>query len=301
MKTRAFVQVDVFTAEPYRGNPLAVVLDAQGLDDDRMQQFARWTNLSETVFLFPPTDANADYHVRIYTPGRELPFAGHPTLGSCHAWLAAGGRARAGDEVVQQCGAGLVRIRRDGERLSFAAPPLRQGDVEPETLHAVVRALGVDAKSVRAAQWLDNGPRWLSLLLDDAHTVLKLDPDQAALKSLPNVGVVAPHAAGGECAVRSARLRRIARRRRRSGHRQPQRGPRAVADRGRRRARALRRRTRHAARACRPRARAAARRRGVGRRQQCHLHRGSRGVMNASMSRRAAPKANTAARSAEVA
>jgi PhzF family phenazine biosynthesis protein len=199
MKTRAFVQVDVFTAEPYRGNPLAVVLDAQGLDDDRMQQFARWTNLSETVFLFPPTDANADYHVRIYTPGRELPFAGHPTLGSCHAWLAAGGRARAGDEVVQQCGAGLVRIRRDGERLSFAAPPLRRGDVEPETLHAVVRALGVDAKSVRAAQWLDNGPRWLSLLLDDAHTVLKLDPDQAALKSLPNVGVVAPHAAGGDC------------------------------------------------------------------------------------------------------
>ena len=123
---RRFDQLDVFTAEALRGNPLAVVHDAQGLDDARMAAFARWTNLSETTFLLPPTDAQADYRVRIFTPGGELPFAGHPTLGSCHAWLAAGGRPRQDGVVVQQCGVGLVRVRRDGGRLAFAAPALRR-------------------------------------------------------------------------------------------------------------------------------------------------------------------------------
>jgi PhzF family phenazine biosynthesis protein len=200
MKARPFRQVDVFTTEPYRGNALAVVLGADDLDDERMQQFARWTNLSETTFLLAPTDATADYRVRIYTPGGELPFAGHPTLGTCHAWLEAGGVARAADEVVQQCGVGLVRIRRDGARLAFAAPPLRRRDVEPALLHALMDALHVDARQLRAAQWLDNGPQWMALLLADADSVLQLEPDHAALKALAKVGVVAPHAIGAECA-----------------------------------------------------------------------------------------------------
>src|SRR6478736_504937 len=126
MKQRAFKQVDVFTPTPYFGNPLAVVMDGSGLDDDAMQRFAKWTNLSETTFLLPPTDASADYRVRIFTPGGELPFAGHPTLGSCHSWIAAGGVPHDSRVVVQQCEVGLVRVRRDGARLEFAAPPLRR-------------------------------------------------------------------------------------------------------------------------------------------------------------------------------
>jgi PhzF family phenazine biosynthesis protein len=200
MRLRPFREVDVFTSEPYLGNPLAVVHDAGDLDGERMQQFARWTNLSETTFLRPPTDAQADYSVRIYTPGGELPFAGHPTLGSCHAWLEAGGVARDHRVVVQECGVGLVRIRRDADRLAFAAPPMRRRDVEPALLHTVMNALGVDAQDLRAAQWLDNGPQWLALLLTDADSVLALAPDHAALKGLAKVGVVGAHAPGGECA-----------------------------------------------------------------------------------------------------
>ena len=127
MRARPFRQVDVFGAQPFAGNPLAVVLDGSGLADEEMQRFARWTQLSETTFLTPPTDPGADYAVRIFTPGGELPFAGHPTLGSCHAWLAAGGRPRAPAQIVQQCGVGLVRIRADGERLAFAAPRAAPG------------------------------------------------------------------------------------------------------------------------------------------------------------------------------
>jgi PhzF family phenazine biosynthesis protein len=199
MKNRPFRQLDVFTSEPYRGNPLAVVLDGVGLGDDQMQQFARWTNLSETTFLLPPTDPAADYRVRIFTPGGELPFAGHPTLGSCHAWLAAGGRPR-GDGVVQQCGLGRVRLRRDGEKLVFEAPPLRRSEVEPALLAQVRAALGVDAAQLLATQWLDNGPKWLALLLDSAASVLALQPEHAALKSLAMVGVIGAHPAGSECA-----------------------------------------------------------------------------------------------------
>jgi PhzF family phenazine biosynthesis protein len=190
MKTRPFKQVDVFTAKAYLGNPLAVVLDGTGLDDAAMQSFAKWTNLSETTFLLPPTEPSADYRVRIFTPGGELPFAGHPTLGSCHAWLQAGGRPKAEGRMVQQCAAGLVQIRHEGERLVFAAPPLRRSAPSPTLLAKVAAALGLKAQQIVAAQLLDNGPVWLGLLLNDADTVLALKPDHRMLKELgQKVGV----------------------------------------------------------------------------------------------------------------
>ena len=194
MKTRPFKQVDVFTATPYLGNPLAVVLDGSGLSDDDMQGFARWTNLSETTFLLPPEDASADYRVRIFTPGGELPFAGHPTLGSCHGWLQAGGSPKGKDFIVQECKLGLVRIRREPgtPRLAFAAPALKRSAPEPAWLAEVVAALGITPAQVVAAQLLDNGPVWLGLLLDSAETVLQLSPDHAALAKLDaKVGVAA--------------------------------------------------------------------------------------------------------------
>jgi PhzF family phenazine biosynthesis protein len=190
MKTRPFKQVDVFTAKPYLGNPLAVVLDGTGLDEAAMQNFAKWTNLSETTFLLPPSEPSADYRVRIFTPGGELPFAGHPTLGSCHAWLQAGGRPKASGRIVQQCAAGLVPIRQEGERLVFAAPPLRRSAPSPTLLAKVAAALGLKAQQIVAAQLLDNGPVWLGLLLNDAGTVLALKPDHRMLKELgQKVGV----------------------------------------------------------------------------------------------------------------
>jgi PhzF family phenazine biosynthesis protein len=193
-QSRPFAQVDVFTAHTYLGNPLAVVLDGVGLDDAAMQGFARWTNLSETTFVLPPTPEaaaqGADYQVRIFTPGGELPFAGHPTLGSCHAWLEAGGVPRAGSHIVQQCKAGLVNIRRDGTRLAFAAPTLQRHDPSPSHLAQVAAALGLQARHIVAAQLLDNGPVWLALLLDSTDTVLQLQPDHIALKNLGSkVGV----------------------------------------------------------------------------------------------------------------
>jgi PhzF family phenazine biosynthesis protein len=200
MRKRAFTQVDVFTAVPLLGNPLAVVHDAAGLGDEQMQSFARWTNLSETTFLLPPSDPQtADYRVRIFTPGGELPFAGHPTLGTCHAWLEAGGVPRHAGEVVQECGVGLVRIRLDGPRAAFEAPALRQTEVDDAALEPVLAALGLPRAKVRAAQWLDNGPTWLGLLLDRADTVLTLEPDHAALKGLAKVGVIGPQPFGSEC------------------------------------------------------------------------------------------------------
>jgi PhzF family phenazine biosynthesis protein len=198
MKQRAFKQVDVFTPTLYYGNPLAVVMDGSGLDDAAMQRFAKWTNLSETTFLLPPTDATADYRVRIFTPGGELPFAGHPTLGSCHSWLEAGGQPRAKDFIVQECKVGLVKIRREPgtKRLAFAAPPLKRSAPSPTVLAQVAAALGLKANQVLAAQCLDNGPLWLGLLLDSPETVLSLVPDHKALAKLDvKVGVVAryPH------------------------------------------------------------------------------------------------------------
>ncbi len=200
MSERRFSQLDVFTAQALRGNPLAVVHDATGLSDAQMADFARWTNLSETTFLFPPSDPAADYHVRIFTPGGELPFAGHPTLGSCHAWLAAGGRPQREGQVVQQCGVGLVRIRRDGARLAFAAPPLRRsGPVQDAALRAqVLASLNIADERLLRLQWVDNGPGWLAALLPDAASVLALQPDFHAMKGL-KLGVVGAHPAGSEC------------------------------------------------------------------------------------------------------
>jgi PhzF family phenazine biosynthesis protein len=195
-RERPFKQVDVFTATAYRGNPLAVVLDGSGLDDEAMQRFARWTNLSETTFLLPPTQPGADYRVRIFTPGGELPFAGHPTLGSCHAWLEAGGKPGRDDVVVQECQVGLVRIRREAGRLAFAAPPLKLASPGPALSAKVAAALGLKAHQVIATQLLDNGPVWLAMLLDQPQTVLDLKPDHGALKALgQKVGVAARYPA----------------------------------------------------------------------------------------------------------
>lgn len=210
---RRYAQVDVFTATALRGNPLAVVVDAQGLDDERMAAIARWTNLSETTFLLPPTDPQADYRVRIWTPGGELPFAGHPTLGSCHVWLAHGGRARARDRVVQQCGVGRVPVRIEaadpGEvidgvgrgRLSFAAPPLRRsGPVDAAVRAQVAAALRLPAADLLRVNWVDNGPGWIGVWLADAAAVRGLAPDFAAMRGL-KVGVAGPQPAGGETAI----------------------------------------------------------------------------------------------------
>ena len=190
-----FTQVDVFTDQPLRGNPVAVVHDADDLDDARMQAFARWTNLSETTFLLKPTDPAADYRLRIFTPGGELPFAGHPTLGSCHAWLERGGRAR-GAVVIQQCGVGLVRVRQEPKGLSFAAPPLiRSGPIEAAVLAQIARSLRIDVADIRASNWVDNGPGWAAVMLASRDEVLKLRPDFVAMGAL-RVGVVAPWIGG---------------------------------------------------------------------------------------------------------
>lgn len=191
MRARPFAQIDVFTAAPGYGNPVAVVLDGTDLGDAAMQRFARWTNLSETTFVLPPTDPQADYALRIFTPGGELPFAGHPTLGSCFAWLAAGGQPKSADRIVQQCAKGLIPIRRDGERLAFAAPPSVRSDPAPALLADIAQALGVEPAQILRAQRLDNGPVWLTLQLDSADTVLALEPDHARLAALgQKVGVI---------------------------------------------------------------------------------------------------------------
>ena len=201
--SRRFTQLDVFTAIALRGNPLAVVHDAQGLGDAQMADFARWTNLSETTFLLPPTHPSADYRVRIFTPGGELPFAGHPTLGSCHAWLVAGGVPRGAAEVQQECGVGLVRVRRDPaagrDRLAFAAPPLRRsGPVGPIERAQALASLGLREADVQRLEWIDNGPGWMAALLADAAAVLAVQRDSVALHGL-KLGVVGPYPAGAEC------------------------------------------------------------------------------------------------------
>jgi predicted PhzF superfamily epimerase YddE/YHI9 len=229
-RSRAFTQVDVFTATPLLGNPLAVVLDAEGMSDVQMQAFARWTNLSETTFVLPPTGPGADYRVRIFTAVQELPFAGHPTLGTCHAWLEAGGQPAgdrivqecgagliqirrqgghlaflgtchawleaggqpAGDRIVQECGAGLIQIRRQGGHLAFLCPPLlRSGPPSEAHVQQACRSLGVRPDEVVAAEWVDNGPGWLALRLRNRQAVLNLRPDFAAMEGL-TLGVVAP-------------------------------------------------------------------------------------------------------------
>jgi len=199
MPTFHFSQLDVFTRQALRGNPLAVVHDAAGLSEAQMADFARWTNLSETTFLLPPTSAEADYRVRIFTPGGELPFAGHPTLGSCHAWLAHGGRPQQAGTVVQECGVGLVRVRHGaGGRLAFAAPPLRRSGPAEDQRDGVAAALRLAPQRILRLEWVDNGPGWLGALLADAATVLALQPDFVAMRGL-KLGVVGPHPAGSEC------------------------------------------------------------------------------------------------------
>ena len=211
---RPFSQVDVFPATgsgsgsgsgsgfgagagAFRGNPVAVVHDADGLTTEQMQAFAHWTNLSETTFLLPPTQPGADYRVRIFTPTLELPFAGHPTLGSCHAWLSTVGSAFSSDVVVQECGVGLVPIRR-ADRLAFAAPPLlRSGPVEPLVLYQVVEALGIAPASVVDAAWVDNGPGWVAVRLGTVEEVLAIRPRYADL----DIGVVALYPPGGPVAI----------------------------------------------------------------------------------------------------
>jgi PhzF family phenazine biosynthesis protein len=198
MVERRFPQVDVFTAEPLYGNPVAVVLDGEGLSDEEMQALARWTNLSETTFVSPPTDPAADYAIRIFTPGGELGFAGHPTLGTAHAWRLAGGEPQ-GELIVQQGRVGLVRIR-PGDPLAFAAPPSVRRDPDPAVLTSAVDALGLEADTIDGAQLIDNGTDWLAVLVADAAMVLGLEPDHGALRSLPKVGVVGWHD-GGEVAL----------------------------------------------------------------------------------------------------
>jgi PhzF family phenazine biosynthesis protein len=197
---RPFRQVDVFSAEPFRGNPVAVVHDGDGITDEEMQQLASWTNLSETTFLLTPTTDEADYRLRIFTPSAELPFAGHPTIGSAHAWLEAGGTPRTEGELVQECGAGLVRLR-VGSRLSFAGPPfIRSGEVSQEDRERIVRALRIDPSQVRDLQWIDNGPGWVGVLLDSADEVLAIEPDWSAAMGM-DIGVVGAYPEGSECAV----------------------------------------------------------------------------------------------------
>ena len=206
MHQRSFKQIDVFSDRPGYGNPVAVVLDADGLSDSDMRRFAAWTNLSETTFLMPPTDAGraagADYRVRIFCPGRELPFAGHPTLGSCHAWLKAGGQPQVAGQVVQECGVGLVTLRQDGERLAFAAPPLIQsGPLAEEDVALIARGLGVARSDILHHAWCDNGPHWRGVMLRSSEQVLALKPDASILGQL-DVGVVGPTAEGGASAPR---------------------------------------------------------------------------------------------------
>ncbi|WP_338144152.1 PhzF family phenazine biosynthesis protein [Nocardioides turkmenicus] len=199
MSAYEFRQVDVFTNEPLLGNPVAVVHGADGLSDEQMAAFARWTNLSETTFLLAPTDPAADYRLRIFTVSDELPFAGHPTLGSAHAWLEAGGTPK-GERLVQECGVGLVELRRD-ERIAFAAPELiRGGEVDEETLVAIAAGLQITRADILDARWCDNGPGWVGVMLADADAVLAVTPDHAVLGD-HKVGLVGRYPEGGECAV----------------------------------------------------------------------------------------------------
>lgn len=193
-----FHQLDVFTDQPLLGNALAVVHNAQNLDERTLAGFAQWTNLSETAFLFPPTQAGADYKVRIFTTEGELPFAGHPTLGSCNAWLVAGGKPKSSGFIVQECGVGLVKIRKDKSKLAFAAPPLqRTGDLDEKVLVQIIDGLGIRREDIVLHQWIDNGPGWCAVLLKSAEQVLSLHPDFGKLSGLA-LGVVAPQPKGSD-------------------------------------------------------------------------------------------------------
>ncbi len=197
--SRRFQLVDVFNDSPFSGNPLAVVLDADDLNTDAMQQITRWLNLSETAFILAPHSAEADYRVRIFTPNRELPFAGHPTLGSCHAWVSSGGTPRKNSQIIQECGAGLISIRRDAA-YAFAAPPLlREGPVDESKIRELAEFLRIERSTIVDAQWADNGPGWVVVLLASAAEVLALEPAPAHPGGL-DLGVVGPYPSGGPAA-----------------------------------------------------------------------------------------------------
>ena len=199
-RTHRFHQLDVFSSEAFLGNPLAVVHEADELSWVQMSSFARWTNLSESTFLMRPTHPDADYRMRIFTPGSELPFAGHPTLGSAAAWLAAGGRPRRPGVVVQECGIGLVRVRQDGERLAFAAPPLRRsGLLDDKLVMTIAAGLRIPRSDIVMSQWVDNGPGWCAAMLKSAEQVLDLQPDMVMLREL-KLGVIGPYPAGSPAA-----------------------------------------------------------------------------------------------------
>ena len=197
---RRFIQCDVFSPLAAQGNGLAVVLDGEGLSEEEMRRFARWTNLAETTFLLPPTDPTADYRLRIFTTTRELPFAGHPTLGSAHAWAEAGGQPKQDGVIVQECGVGLVTIRRDGDQLAFAAPPLLRGGTPTEAeIAQVADLLRIDRSAIVDEAWADNGPGWIAVMLESAEAVLAVEPARHHPEHI-DIGIVGPHAPGSEVA-----------------------------------------------------------------------------------------------------
>ena len=198
---RRFRQVDVFGVDSFSGNPVAVILDSDGLTDDDLRAFSAWTNLSECTFLYPPTDSRADYRVRIFAQNTELPFAGHPTLGTARAWLDAGGIPSQPNLIIQECTAGLVPIRIEGDLLAFNAPPrIRSGPVAEDLLNSIIEILGITPDQVVDSEWLDNGPGWVGILLDSAESVLKIRPNGSAHPGRWDIGVIGPHDAGSEFA-----------------------------------------------------------------------------------------------------
>ena len=198
--SRPFKLVDVFGTEAFTGNPLAVIANGDDLSTDEMQRITRWLNLSETTFLLPPTHPEADYRVRIFTLSHELPFAGHPTLGTCHAWLEAGGLPKREGSVIQECGAGLIELRPGADGLAFAAPPLvRSGPPTEAEIAEVATVLNIDRAAIVDAAWVDNGPGWIAVLLASAEAVLAIEPTRHH-QSRIDIGVVGPHAPGGAAA-----------------------------------------------------------------------------------------------------
>lgn len=198
---KRFRQVDVFGVDSFSGNPVAVILDSDGLSDNELRAFSAWTNLSECTFLYPPTDSKADYRVRIFAQNTELPFAGHPTLGTARAWLDAGGVPLQPNLIIQECAAGLVPIRIEGDLLAFNAPPrIRSGPVSEDLLNYLIEILGITRDQVVDSEWLDNGPGWVGILLDSANSVLKMRPNASAHPGRWDIGVIGPHSDGSEFA-----------------------------------------------------------------------------------------------------
>jgi len=200
MQTRRFIQCDVFTPTPTLGNALAVVVDGDDLDDITMQRFAAWTNLAETTFILPPREPEADYRLRIFTPTREMLFAGHPTLGSCAAWLHCGGKSKQADIVRQECGVGIVEIdSRDPALLAFVAPPTEIRPMQPDNFEAIVEKLQISRQQILHSAELDNGPVWQAFQLDSADSVLALDSARVRWPEFKAIGLIGAHADGGEC------------------------------------------------------------------------------------------------------